>query len=103
MLPVNLSFVAHVQLGSGRLIDDPMIVAIARRRGKTNTHILLRWLVQQPGVAALPKWGDGQRIGENIEVFDFALHHDEKQRIAALASPDGCTNEVAWVPQWNAA
>ncbi|KND62140.1 oxidoreductase, aldo/keto reductase family [Candidatus Burkholderia verschuerenii] len=99
----DMSFVAHMPLGSGRLIDDPMIADIARRYGKTSAQILLRWLVQQPGVAALPKSGNAQRIGENIDVFDFALDDDEMHRIAGLASPDGRISKVSWAPQWDTA
>ncbi|WP_244818287.1 aldo/keto reductase [Caballeronia sp. Lep1P3] len=99
----GLSFVAHTPLGSGRLIGDPMIAGIAARHGKTSAQVLLRWLVQQPGVAALPKSTHARRIGENIDVFDFALDDGEMRRIAALATPGGRISKVAWAPEWDTA
>jgi 2,5-diketo-D-gluconate reductase B len=97
----GLTFVAHTPLGSGRLLDDPLIARIAARYGKTPSQILLRWLVQQPGVAAVPKSANSQRIGENIDVFDFSLHDEDLRRIAGLARPDGRKSQVAWAPEWD--
>ncbi|MBB5405928.1 diketogulonate reductase-like aldo/keto reductase [Paraburkholderia atlantica] len=97
----GLTFVAHTPLGSGRLLDDPVIAQIAARYDKTPSQILLRWLVQQPGVAAVPKSANPQRIGENIDVFDFSLDDEDLRRIAGLARPDGRKSKVAWAPEWD--
>ncbi|EIF34458.1 aldo/keto reductase, diketogulonate reductase [Burkholderia sp. Ch1-1] len=99
----GLSFVAHTPLGSGRLLADPLIAQIAGRHGRTPSQVLLRWLIQQPGVAAVPKSTNPQRIGENIDVFDFSLDDEEMRRIAGLARPDGRISSVAWAPDWDAA
>ncbi|WP_233858964.1 aldo/keto reductase [Paraburkholderia sp. HD33-4] len=97
----GLSFVAHTPLGSGRLLDDPLIAQIAARHGKTSSQILLRWLVQQPGVAAVPKSANPQRIAENIDVFDFSLDDEDLRRIAGLARTDGRKSKAAWAPEWD--
>jgi diketogulonate reductase-like aldo/keto reductase len=97
----GLSFVAHTPLGSGRLLGDPLIAQIAARHDKTPSQILLRWLVQQPGVAAVPKSANPQRIGENIDVFDFSLDDEDLRHIAGLARPDGRKSQVAWAPEWD--
>jgi diketogulonate reductase-like aldo/keto reductase len=96
-----MTFVAHTPLGSGRMLDDPLIAKIAARHGKTPSQILLRWLIQQPGVAAVPKSTNAQRIGENIDVFDFALDDNDMRRISELARPDGRISKVAWAPEWD--
>ncbi|KVD30174.1 2,5-didehydrogluconate reductase [Burkholderia ubonensis] len=97
----GLTFVAHTPLGSGRLLRDPLIASITAHYGKTASQIVLRWLIQQPGVAAVPKSSDPQRIGENIDVFDFELTDDVMRMIAALARPDGRGSEVACAPNWD--
>lgn len=97
----GITFVAHTPLGSGRLLDEPLIAEIAARHGKRPSQVLLRWLIQQPGVAAVPKSSNEIRIGENIDVFDFALEPHEMRRIAALARPDGRVSKVAWAPEWD--
>jgi diketogulonate reductase-like aldo/keto reductase len=65
------------------------------------SQVLLRWMIQQPGVAAVPKSSNEQRIGENIDVFDFSLDDDEVRRIGALARPDGRVSKASWAPQWD--
>nr|WP_243413166.1 aldo/keto reductase [Paraburkholderia silvatlantica] len=99
----GITFVAHTPLGSGRLLQDPSVARIAARYGKSVSQILLRWLIQQPGVAALPKSGNPRRIAENIDVFDFALSGDDMRAIAGLARPDGRVSKAAWSPEWDAA
>lgn len=97
----GLTFVAHTPLGSGRLLGDLSIARIAARHGKTPAQILLRWLIQQPGVAAVPKSTNPHRIGDNIDVFDFSLSDDDMRRIGGLARPDGRKSQVAWAPEWD--
>ena len=63
---------------------------------------MLRWHVQQPGVAAIPKSGDPRRMRENLAVFDFALSDEEMARIAALARPGGRLVSPSWSPRWDA-
>jgi diketogulonate reductase-like aldo/keto reductase len=49
----------------------------ARRHGRTPAQIVLRWQVQQEGVAAIPRSSDAGRIAQNLQVFDFALEGAE--------------------------
>jgi diketogulonate reductase-like aldo/keto reductase len=99
----GLTFVAHTPLGSGRLLVDPLIARIAARYDKTPSQILLRWLVQQPGVAAVPKSANPRRIGENIDIFNFSLDDEDLRHIAGLARADGRKSQVAWAPEWDTA
>jgi 2,5-diketo-D-gluconate reductase B len=73
---------AYCPVACGKLLDDPIIGEIAKARGKT--HACLRWLIQQPKVAAVPRALEEAHIVENISVFDFSLSNDEMRRISAL-------------------
>jgi diketogulonate reductase-like aldo/keto reductase len=75
---------AYCPVARGKLLDDPVIGEIAHARGKTHAQICLRWLIQQPMVAAVPRALEEQHIKENLDVFDFALSDAEMQRISAL-------------------
>jgi 2,5-diketo-D-gluconate reductase B len=89
-------------LGRGRLIDDPVIGEIARRKGKTAAQIALRWAVQHGTVAPIPRSSNRQRIAENLAVFDFTLGDDEMARIAALRRHDGRIADPAGrAPAWD--
>jgi diketogulonate reductase-like aldo/keto reductase len=50
-----------------RLLDDPLIVDIARRLGKTPAQVLLAWGIQR-GSAVLTSSVKPARIGENFDV-----------------------------------
>jgi 2,5-diketo-D-gluconate reductase B len=75
---------AYCPVARGKLLDDPVVGAIAKARGKTHAQISLRWLVQQPIVAAVPRALEEQHIIENLDVFDFSLTEEEMRRISAL-------------------
>ena len=75
---------AYCPVARGKLLDDPVIGGIAKARGKTHAQICLRWLIQQPMVAAVPRALEEPHIVENLDVFDFSLTDEEMRRISAL-------------------
>jgi diketogulonate reductase-like aldo/keto reductase len=92
----------YCPLGRGRLIDDSVVGAIARRRGRTAAQIALRWAIQHGNVAPIPRSSNPQRIAENLAVFDFALSDDEMGRIASLKRRDGRIADPAGrAPAWD--
>ncbi len=97
----GMAFVSYSPLGRGSLDDDPTIADIAARHGKTPAQVVLRWHVQQPGVVAIPKSGNPQRIAENIDIFDFALTDAEMARLHGLARPDGRVVSPGFAPAWD--
>uniref|UniRef100_W5MHR3 alcohol dehydrogenase (NADP(+)) n=1 Tax=Lepisosteus oculatus TaxID=7918 RepID=W5MHR3_LEPOC len=66
--------------GEPQLLDDPQILAIAGRYGKTPAQVILRWQVQR-GVVCIPKSTTPSRIQQNIQVFDFTLSNDDMKQI----------------------
>jgi len=97
----GLALTAYSPIARGRVSDSPVIQAIAKDKGKSETQIALRWLIQQPGVAAIPKSADPARIRANIAVTDFFLTDDEMARISALGSRDGRRGDFDWSPDWD--
>jgi diketogulonate reductase-like aldo/keto reductase len=91
----------YCPLGRGRLISDPVVGEIARKRGKTVAQVALRWSIQQ-GVVPIPRSSNRARIADNLAVFDFALDDDEMRRIAALRRPNGRIADPAGrAPAWD--
>jgi len=77
---------AYCPTARAKLLDDPVIGDIAKAHGKSPAQICLRWLIQQPMVAAVPRALEESHIVENLDVFDFALSDDEMKRVSALRS-----------------
>jgi diketogulonate reductase-like aldo/keto reductase len=75
---VLLAFAALGHAMEPRLLDDPAIVAIARRLGKTPAQVVLAWAVQR-GTAFLTTSTKPDRIRENFDIS--ALPEDALQEI----------------------
>ena len=93
---------AHTPFARGRVFSDPTVQAIAARHGRTCGQIVLRWLLQHPGVVVIPGSSNEQHVRENLGVFDFTLSNDEMDLLSGLGSPSG--RVLDWremVPRWD--
>jgi 2,5-diketo-D-gluconate reductase A len=93
---------AWAPIAQGKVLDDPVLVELAARLGKSPAQIVLRWHIQR-GNIVFPKSTTPSRIKENFELFDFELGHDDIATIDALdrgeAGRDGSNpDEFAYVP-----
>ena len=70
-------------IAQGKVLDDPVIVAIARRLGRTPAQVTLRWAIQR-GDVVFPKSVTRARVEENFRLFDFELTADDVAAISAL-------------------
>ncbi len=62
-----------------------MLAAIAAARKATPAQVALRWLLDQPGVAAVPKAASHDNRATNLAVLDMApLTEDERARVDGL-------------------
>ncbi|GAA4490318.1 aldo/keto reductase [Microbacterium panaciterrae] len=69
--------------GATSTFQDPAILEVAGKYGKSAAQVMLRWHLQE-GRSAIPKSVKPARIAENFDVFDFALTDDELRRLDAL-------------------
>lgn len=93
---------AYIPFARGEVAKDPTLQAIGAARGLTAEQIALRWLIQQDGVATIPRSSRPEHLRANFAANDFVLSAEEMARIDAmrgsrrLANPD-------WGPNWDAA
>ena len=69
-------------LGQGRS-STTRLGRIAERTGKTPAQVVLRWHIQR-GDIVFPKSVTPDRIGENIDIFDFELSATDVEDITVL-------------------
>jgi diketogulonate reductase-like aldo/keto reductase len=84
------------------VFDDEVVADIARATGRTPAQVALRWLIQQGGIAAIPRSANPAHMAETLQLFDFSLTDEEMGRLHALARPDGrIADPVGRAPQWD--
>jgi 2,5-diketo-D-gluconate reductase A len=70
-------------IAQGKVLDDPAVVRVAERYGKTPAQVVLRWHVQR-GDVVFPKSVTRSRMEENVALFDFELDGDSMGDLSAL-------------------
>ncbi len=89
-------------IAQGKVLDDPFIVRIAERVGRTPAQVVLRWHIQR-GDIVFPKSVTRARVEENFALFDFELTdadiaeiNDQNRDERTGSDPD----TMAWVPNF---
>jgi 2,5-diketo-D-gluconate reductase A len=83
----QIAIEAWSPIAQGRVLDDPAVVSIARKAGKTPAQVVLRWHIER-GDIVFPKSVTPARIKENIDIFDFELSGEDVEAISALNKDD---------------
>ena len=71
-------------LGTGRMLNNETLKAIADKYGKSVAQLCIRWCLQN-GVLPLPKSVTPSRIRENAAVFDFEITAEDMSAINSMA------------------
>ena len=81
----NMVIQAWYPLGHGdkALMEEPVFSRLARKYGKSNAQIILRWHIQA-GNVVIPGSKNPDHIRANFDLFDFSLDDAEMAEIAAL-------------------
>jgi len=77
----NVAMMAYTPLGSGRMLGNPALAEIARRRNATPAQIALAWLLRQGGTIVIPKASRPEHVRENRGALNIVLTNED---LAAL-------------------
>lgn len=69
--------------GRKGMFQEPVLLDIGRKHGKTPTQVILRWHLQRQ-VAVIPKTVHRERMIENSDIWDFTLDEEEMKAIKTL-------------------
>ena len=84
---------AYSPLAHGYGIDNPMLIEIGKKYGKTAAQIMIKWCLQV-GAVPLPKSANVERIAQNTDVFNFELDATDMKQLASLDK----NYRTAWDP-----
>ncbi|MBM7715123.1 diketogulonate reductase-like aldo/keto reductase [Bacillus thermophilus] len=79
----DIAVEAWSPLARARLLEEPSLVALGKKYGKSSAQIILRWHLQN-GNIIIPKSINSNRIRENAEIFDFELSLKDMNEINGL-------------------
>ena len=78
--------------GKNDFFNNPVLVSIGEKYGKTASQVGLRFLVQQ-GIPVIPKSVSIERMKENMDIFDFVLDECDMEVIRGLNIHDKGTRD----------
>ena len=96
----DLMLTAYSPFAHGKLLDEPTLGEIGEAHSKTAGQVALRWLLDQPRVSVIPKASSRKNREANLQVFDFALSDEERDRIDALPK-DRREIDPGFAPDWD--
>ncbi|XP_048481165.1 aldo-keto reductase AKR2E4 [Plutella xylostella] len=76
-------------------LDNPTMVAIGKKYGKTVTQVALRYLFQR-GIVSIPKTNTKSRVVENASIFDFELSPLDVAELAKFDNGFRTVRPVFW-------
>lgn len=98
----DMALVAYSPVGQGGdILGHPTVAGIAANHGRTPAQVVLRWEVQQEGVAAIPRTKNPKRLAENLGVFDFELSEEEFQSLTELSRRRRRLVDPSFAPNWD--
>ena len=93
---------AYCPLAQGRLADHPSLQAIADKHRVSTAQVALKWLLDQDGVAAIPKAGRAESQQANLDALKLQLDDADRAAIAALPKDQRFVNP-SFAPAWDKA
>ena len=97
----GLPLTAYAPLAQGRAASDPALASIGRKHGVSAAQIAVAWLLDQPGVAVIPKAGRPESQKANLAALDIRLDDEDRAAIAALPK-DQRFVRPPFAPAWDA-
>ena len=96
----SIPLVAYCPLAQGRVASDETLAKIGRKHNASAAQVALKWLLDQDGVAAIPKASRAESQQANLDALKVKLDDDDRKAIAALPKDKRCVNP-GFGPAWD--
>jgi 2,5-diketo-D-gluconate reductase B len=96
----SIPLVAYCPLAQGRVASDPTLTAIGRKHDASPAQVALKWLLDQDGVAAIPKASRPESQKANLDALKLSLDDADRKAIAALPKDQRLVNP-GFAPVWD--
>jgi 2,5-diketo-D-gluconate reductase B len=96
----SIPLVAYCPLAQGRAASDETLMAIGRKHGASAAQVALKWLLDQDGVAAIPKASRAESQKANLDALNVGLDDGDIKAIAGLPKDKRLVNP-GFAPAWD--
>ena len=97
----NIPLVAYCPLAQGKITDNEVLKRVGARHGASAAQVALKWLLDQEGVAAIPKASRQESQQANLDALKITLDDTDRQAIAGLPKTQRLVNPAAFAPDWD--
>jgi 2,5-diketo-D-gluconate reductase B len=96
----SIPLVAYCPLAQGRAATDETLISIGRKHNASAAQVALKWLLDQDGVAAIPKASRAESQQANLGALNVKLDDEDRKAIAALPK-DQRFVKPGFAPVWD--
>jgi len=96
----GIQVTSYMTLAYGKVINDPVIAAIAARHQPTTAQVTLAWAMQL-GYAVIPSSTRRDNLASNLAAADLRLSDADMAEIAALDRGERLTSPASVAPHWD--
>jgi 2,5-diketo-D-gluconate reductase B len=100
LAPRKIPLVAYCPLAQGKITDNEVLKKIGARHNASAAQVALKWLLDQDGVAAIPKASRAESQQANLDALKIMLDDADRAAIAALPKSQRLVNP-GFAPAWD--
>ena len=97
----SIPLVAYCPLAQGKVVDNAVLRKIGAKHHASAAQVALKWLLDQDGVAAIPKASRAESQQANLDALKVPLDDEDRAAIAALPKDQRLVNPAAFAPDWD--
>ncbi|MDZ5461279.1 2,5-didehydrogluconate reductase DkgB [Azohydromonas lata] len=96
----GVQITSYMTLGYGKVLQDPVIQALAQRHRATPAQVVLAWALQL-GHALIPSSTQREHLASNLRATALRLSDDDMAAMAALDRGERLVDPQGLAPRWD--
>ncbi len=97
----NMFLTAYSPLARNKVFKNKTLQEIGEKYSKTAGQIVLRWLIEQKNIVAIPKAARKKHAESNFDIFDFQLNEPDRLILGSMHSQNQRLVNPEWAPDWD--
>ncbi len=97
----NIFLTAYSPLARNRVFKNKILQKVGEKYAKTAGQVVLRWLIEQKNVVAIPKAAKQKHAEANFNIFDFQLSEPDRLILGSMYSQNQRLVDPEWAPEWD--